>query len=167
MNKVAQFFGIIAIVIWLLSILQNTKKNISLLQFLSNIFYGIQYFILGAFSASGMNITSSIRCLIIYLNERKNKKTSIFISLLACLIIFIITFFTYNGLLSLIPVFVTICYTYSLWQSNIKVTYIIVIAMAFIWIIYNALVGAYICVSGNICEIIFGIISIIKYKKKH
>ena len=167
MNITAQIFGIIGIVIWLLSILQNTKKNISLFQFFSNIFYGVQYLLLGAMSAFGMNTTSSIRCLIIYLNERKNKKTSIIVSIISCLIIFIITYFTYNELLSLIPALITVGYTYSLWQSNIKTTYIIIVAMAFIWIIYNALVGAYICVSGNICEIIFGIVSIIKYKKKH
>lgn len=71
---------------------------------------------------------------------------------------------TYDGLISLLPIIITVLYTYAFWQNNLNVARIIYIVAAIIWIYYNYEVGAYVGIIGNILEITTGLISLIKYR---
>lgn len=160
----AQILGILAIICWISSIQQKSKEKILIYQMVANALYTFQYFLLGAFAAASMNLTSVVRCLIFYNNEKKQHHTThsfyIFI-----IIILILGILTYSSPISLIPIVITIAYTYSVWQSNLKRTRIIFIIAAIFWIYYNLKVGAYISVVGNSLEIISGIISMKRFHK--
>lgn len=166
MNYLAQVIGIIGVFFWVYSVQHKKQKEILFYQFLANLSYAIQYAILNVFTASAMNMSSVLRCLIFY-NLRKNKKDISIVLLIVFLILIIfLGIITYNGLLSLIPVIITIFYTVSSWLKDTKWTRIVFILAAFAWIFYNFQVGTYPNIIGNIFEIISGTISLHRFEKK-
>ena len=70
-----------------------------------------------------------------------------------------------NGIFNLIPIIITLAYTYSVWQDNLTVTRLVFLIAAFIWIYYNIKVGAYVSIVGNMFEIISGITALIRFKR--
>lgn len=157
----AQIIGGLAISLWVVSIQNKERKNILLFQGVANLLYIIEYSLLNAYSAASMNLISTIRCFIFRkVDEKKlHKLTIIFIGL-----ILILGLLTYNGILSLIPILISIIYTISSSNKNAKYNRIAILIAAFIWIYYNYKVEAYITIVGNIFEIISGILSLIRFK---
>lgn len=164
MNIFAQVMGTFAIAVWVISIVLKRKKDIILSQVVANAIYSVEYISLKAYSAASMNLLSFIRLLVYYLFAKKNKDLPKVILVIFCFLIVVLGIFTYTGLLSIIPIIITLLYAYSLWQNNLMVVRIIYVGCAFIWIYYNLKVGAYVGVLGNFLEILFGIFSMLKYR---
>jgi len=162
-----QIVGGLAVLLWLISVQQKKQYKILFLQAIANFLYTVQYFLLGAFTAGCMNFVSFGRCFL-FAEKRKKEKEIPRIYLLGFILILItLGMITYNGYLSSIPIVITIFYTISSYMKNSKWLRIIFLIAAFIWIYYNYMVGAYICIIGNIFEIISGTISIIRFNKKN
>lgn len=165
MYVLAQIISILAIFCWVISIQNKKKENIIVCQSSANALYAIQYFLLNVNSAALMNIISAIRSFVFYDNEKNKRKNSSYILAFFFIAIFIIGLLTFDGVISLIPIVITLAYTYSIWQNNLNITRYIFLISAFIWIFYNIQVGAYITVLGNLLEITSGIISIIRFRR--
>lgn len=164
MYVLAQVMGVFAIILWTFSILLKNKKDILLSQVVANAIYGIEYSLLGAFSAASMNFLSFVRLFIYYLFAKKEKEIPKFVLIIFCFLIFILGFLTLDGILSIIPVIITLLYAYSFFQNNLKIARIVYILCALAWVYYNIKVGAIIGIIGNLLEIISGVISLIRYK---
>lgn len=160
----AQVLASLAILFWVISILLKNKKNILLMQVIANGIYGIEYLLLGAFSAASMNFLSFLRLLVYYFYALLNIKMPKWILFVFIALVLLFGIITYDGLISLLPIIITVLYTYAFWQNNLNVARIIYIVAAIIWIYYNYEVGAYVGIIGNILEIITGLISLIKYR---
>ena len=163
MFYIAQIFGICALICWLKSVLQKDKKTILKCQNLANIFYAIQYTLLGAYPAAGTNLISTLRGLVFYENDKKGKETSLAILILFIIIIAVVGLGTYQNIFSLLPLVITALYSYSIWQKNLTIFRIIFVIAACGWIVYNFHVGAYISLIGNFFELTFGLLSLSKY----
>ena len=166
-NFLAQLLGIIAIVFWIFSIQKKEQHDILFLQFLANCVYVIQYFLLGALAASSMNFISALRCYIFYSKRKNNKEISIKYLIFFIVLIVFFGIVTYKNYLSLIPILITIFYSISNWFKDAKWIRIVILITAFIWIYYNYVVGAYICIIGNIFEIISGTTALLRFGKKN
>ena len=164
MVVLAQVLALFAILFWVISILLKNKKNILLMQVIANGIYGIEYLLLGAFSAASMNFLSFLRLLVYYFYALLNIKISKWILFVFIALVLLFGIITYDGLISLLPIIITVLYTYAFWQNNLNVARIIYIVAAIIWIYYNYEVGAYVGIIGNILEITTGLISLIKYR---
>ena len=162
MEFFAQIIGGIAVAFWVVSIQNKDRKNILFFQTIANFLYLVEYFMLGAFSAGLMNLVSLIRCFVF---SRKGDEdiTFKYIAFFSTLVVFF-GMFSFKGLISLIPIIITLFYTVSSWSA--KWNRITVLIAAFIWIYYNLSVKAYISILGNVFEIISGIFAIIKFRKK-
>ena len=160
----AQFFGIVAIIIWNLSIQNKELKRILFFQFIANLFYSLEYFLLGAGTAGLMDFTSGCRCFVFYYKNKKNKPISKKWLFIFCFLITVLGIIGYNGPISLIPVILTLFYTISSYTKTSNWTRISFLLAAFIWIYYNIQVKAYVGVIGNSIEIISGIISIFRFR---
>lgn len=160
----AQILALFAILFWVISILLKNKKNILLMQVIANGIYGIEYLLLGAFSAASMNFLSFLRLLVYYFYTSLNIKMPKWILFVFIALVLLFGIITYDGLISLLPIIITVLYTYAFWQNNLNVARIIYIVAAIIWIYYNYEVGAYVGIIGNALEIITGLISLIKYR---
>lgn len=162
MNFLAQIIGCLAVSIWTLSIQNKDRKNILKFQTVANLLYTLEYSLLGAYSAASMNLTSTFRCYIFSKKEKDlNKLTLLFI-----LIMIILGILTYSGLISIIPIIITIFYTISSKFKNANYNRVTVLISAFIWIYYNYKVGAYIGIIGNLLEITSGVIALTRYNVK-
>ena len=164
MVVLAQVLALFAILFWVISILLKNKKTILLMQVIANGIYGIEYLLLGAFSAASMNFLSFLRLLVYYFYALLNIKMPKWILFVFIALVLLFGIITYDGLISLLPIIITVLYTYAFWQNNLNVARIIYIVAAIIWIYYNYEVGAYVGIIGNILEITTGLISLIKYR---
>ncbi len=164
MVVLAQVLALFAILFWVISILLKNKKNILLMQVIANGIYGIEYLLLGAFSAASMNFLSFLRLLVYYFYTSLNIKMPKWILFVFIALVLLFGIITYDGLISLLPIIITVLYTYAFWQNNLNVARIIYIVAAIIWIYYNYEVGAYVGIIGNALEITTGLISLIKYR---
>lgn len=165
MFYLAQFLGLLGIIVWAISFLLKKKKDILLSQALANFIYTIEYLLLKAFTASLMDICSFTRLMIYYIYDIKGKKVPKYILFIFVVIILLIGIFTYTNLFNLIPIIIALAYTYALWQNNLLLTRVIHLICAFVWIYYNYNVLAIVGIIGNVLEIITNGWMLIKYKK--
>lgn len=159
-------FGTLALSSWISSVQVKKKSNILILQLLANVFYAMQYFLLGYFSTSLMNLVSIFRCFSFGINAKKNKENPLWLLLLILFIIYFLASIYCKTLLGIIPVFATILYTISTWQNNTKYLRYVFIICAILYIFYNFMIGAYVSLIGNLFEILSGVISIYRFKKE-
>lgn len=162
---ISSIFGGIAIVFWLFSIQMKSKRDILLFQVVANIFYAVQYIFINSFSAVSMNIISSLKSYIFYKYEKCGKVIPKYYLIIFLVLIIMFGVVTWNGFISLIPVIITIFYTYSAWQDNAKWIRIVFVVAALFWIYYNFSVKAYISIIGNLFEIMSGVISLFRFRK--
>ena len=163
---VSQIVGAVAILFWVVSIQNKEQHKILFLQAMANLTYTIQYSMLGAFEAAYMNFLSTIRCYIFYIKRKNNKDISNLWLIFFCILIIILGVLTYKDLFTLIPIIITLFYTVSSWMKNSIWIRIVFLIAGCIWIYYNYKVGAYICIIGNVFEIISGITSLIRFSGK-
>jgi len=165
MNILPHVFGALALSTWISSVQVKKKSNILVLQLLANIFYAIQYFLLGFFSTGLMNLVSVFRCLSFGINARRNKDNPFWLLCLILFLIFILGLMYCKTFLGLIPIFATLLYTISTWQNNTKYLRYVFILCSVLFLFYNYMICAYIALIGNLFEIISGTVSIIRFEK--
>jgi len=166
MNILPHIFGAFALGCWISSVQVKKKVNILVLQLLANIFYAIQYFLLGFFSTGLTNLVSVFRCFTFSLNAKKNKENPLWLLLLILFSIFILALFFCRTLIDIIPILATFLYTISTWQNDTKYLRCIFILCAVLFLLYNFIIGAYIALIGNLFEILSGVVSIIRLEKQ-
>lgn len=90
-----------------------------------------------------MCIVALIRNIIFIIDEKKNgkretiNKTDIIILIILYIISIISAIFTYDGFLSLLSVFATALYTFSVWQKKTNIYKLLGIPIGILWILYN------------------------------
>lgn len=167
MNYLTQFVGIIAFLFFISSIQLKDKGKLLIFQLFANLFYALQYILLNVVVAGSMNILSVFRCFILFLYAKKKKNPPKVILVLFIFLIISIGIFTYESYLSIIPIGITLLYTISTFQDDMKSIRVLFIIAAIFWIIYNLSVGAYTALIGNAFELTSGIVSIIRYRNKN
>lgn len=119
------------------------RRTILIINFLGCVLIGSTYFLLSAWTGVAMSLIAIIRNVIFLVDEKRNGKSEK-ISKKDILILVIIYFATiiatvpsYKGLLSLLSVFATSLYTFSVWQKKTLVYKILGIPIGLLWISYN------------------------------
>lgn len=140
---IIQVFGVLGSLFMILSFWQKKRKNMLIFLMFDNLFYLVQYILLGAFSGAIVNVIGFFRVLLF----RKKGETDIFKSnliLYGIIFLYIVSgIFTYSGINSLILIFVSIFYSFVLWQDKPSQIRIGSSIMLLIWCIYNISVMAY------------------------
>lgn len=113
-----------------------------------------------------MCVVALIRNIIFWIDEKKNgkretiNKKDIIILVILYSTIVVSTIFTYDGFLSLLSVFATSTYTFSVWQKKTNIYKLLGIPVGILWILYNIYVKS---IFGIILESILLICSISGY----
>ena len=157
MNIYAQIFGILAMVFLINSYFNTKKRKYLFTQILSNIFFGIQYFILNAPTAVINTIIAIIRLIVFYIYTKNTKAIPKKIFYIFEISIIVLIIITCRNFIALIPLLIAALYTYGTWQKDLKKTYFIASIAAIIWIFYNLTIGAYVATIGNVIELISSI----------
>lgn len=162
----AQIMGFIALILTVISVQFKTKEKIVMCMTIANIVVAIQYFLLNAITGTVIAIINAIRCIVFYYYKKKNMKPSLIILIVFELFAIISGIYTWQNIWSIVPIIVTIIYTYGLWQDNVTVIRIASGIAGLGWTIYNLVVMAYVGAIQEMSQLISAIVSIFKSKEK-
>lgn len=166
----SQVFIVISYVFLISTYQFKNRKTILLFGFLSLIMTGASHFCLSAFSGLAMTCVALTRNLIFLVQEKHGKSdkiTKVDIAILAVLytISIVSAVFTYQGFLSLMSVFATLIYTYSVWQKNTKVYKYLGPPTSICWIIYDIYIMSWFGMLLESALMISAIIGIVREHK--
>ena len=165
----SQVFIIISYLLLMLSYQAKSRKNILVLSNISIVANGISYVFLQAYTGLAMCFVALFRNTIFMVDEKRNGKSDkiskkdIIILVVLYLISLVSTVFTYDGFLSLLSVFATMLYTYSVWQKKTTIYKILGLPIGILWIVYNIYIMS---IFGIILETILTISAIYGYFKE-
>lgn len=156
----SQIFILINYLISIATYQCKNRKTILLLNLLATFITAASYILLSAYTGFAMTLVAATRNILFLLSKKKkNITTLIFLYILT----FVLTLFSYNGLLSLMTVIATVIYTYSVWQTSTKIYKILGIPVGLVAIIYNIYIFSII---GIIFESLITSSAIIGYTKE-
>ncbi len=162
----SQIFTIITYVLLAMTYYAKNRKAVLTISFASLITNGLEYVFLSAYSGLAMCIVALIRNIIFLVDEKKNGKrdTNTKKDVVILVILYIISIasavFTYDGFLSLLSVFATMLYTYSVWQKKTNIYKLLGMPIGVLWILYNIYVQS---LFGVILEAILLVCSMTGY----
>ena len=133
---------------------------------LANIVVAIQYFLLNALTGAIISILNTIRCIIFYVYKKKDLKPSLVVLLIFEIVAVISGTLSWQNIWSIIPIIVTVIYTYGLWQDNIKIIRITTGVVGFGWAVYDLIVKAFVGAIQETSQLISAIISLYRGKKE-
>lgn len=162
----AQICGLIILILTVISVQFKTKEKIVMCFVFANVVAAVQYFLLSAFTGAVISVINAIRCIVFYYYKKKEMKPSLIILVIFELIAIISGIFTWQNIWSLIPIIVTVIYTYGLWQDNVTVIRITTGIAGFGWAIYNIIVMAYVGAVQEISQLGSSVIAIVRNKEK-
>ena len=162
----AQICGFIILILTVISVQFKTKEKIVMCFVFANVVAAVQYFLLSAFTGAVISVINAIRCIVFYYYKKKEMKPSLIILVIFELIAIISGIFTWQNIWSLIPIIVTVVYTYGLWQDNVTVIRITTGIAGFGWAIYNIIVMAYVGAVQEISQLGSSVIAIVRNKEK-
>ncbi|MCI8352370.1 MAG: YgjV family protein [Clostridia bacterium] len=162
----AQICGVIALILTVISVQFKTKEKIVMCFIWANIVVAIQYFLLEAITGAIISIINAIRCIVFYFYKKKDKTPSIIVLIIFEIVAIISGIISWQNIWSLLPIIVTVIYTYGLWQDDITIVRITTGIAGFGWTIYNIVVRAYIGALQEIAQLISSIISLYRNKEK-
>ena len=163
---IAQAYTIIMYILMGSTYYLKKRKNILVINFLATVSIALAYILLNAWTGFAMCIVSTIRNLVLIADEEKNgikkeiTKKDIIVLISFYLIAAISAIFTYDGFLSLLSVFATMLYTYSVWQNKVLIYKLCGIPVGILWIAYNIYIMS---LFGIILESILLVFSTIGY----
>ena len=169
----SQVFIILNYVLLIATYQVKNRNTILIFNFGSIVATGLSYVFLSAWSGLAMVMIAGVRNIIFMLDEKRNGKSDkitkkdTFILVILYTISIISAIYTYEGFLSLMSVFATMLYTYSVWQKKINIYKILGISVGIIWIIYNIYIASIFGIILEVSLLISAIIGIVReYKLK-
>lgn len=156
---VAQFFGFVALVILIISFQRNSKFFLLKYQIFSSLLYSIQYVFLGAFTGCLMNLSCMIRNIIF----NNYKKVPLYWLIIVLFLMILFSIFTFDGFISLLPMFAVVFYSIALWNGNLKIIRIIEMVSCILFIIYNINVSAYTGLVATLIEFFGAFFAFLKF----
>ena len=162
---IAQIIGLIAFIFSLIAYHRKDKKTILNNMLLSNILNLVHYLLLGAFSGCVTKILAIFRDYFIILKEKYKNLSNIAYLIFFIILYMIATIFTYNGILSILPLMSAIIYIIFIWNGNEILIKKTAFFCYFLRLIYNIFVLSIAGIVSNIISIISTLLAIKKGKK--
>ena len=136
-----QIIGLIAVGISLCVFQTNKRQTMLLLSMSAAILYTIHFFLLGAATGAAMNLIGAGRCYVYF--KAKPKKGQLWIPLGFIVISTIGAIVTWQGLLSLLPLFGSVSTGIAFWQKNPKYIRRLNLISSPLWFSYDGISGSY------------------------
>lgn len=155
---IAQICGILIMISNIISVQFKTKDKVLVCFVIANLFGIAQYFLLNAITAAVVYIIGTIRCIVFYYYEKKGLKPSLTALLVFEIAAIICGLLSWQNMWSIVPIIVTVIFTYGLWQKNLTVTRTASAITGFGWVFYNIVVRAY---TGALLDGALGVSSIV------
>lgn len=157
---IAQIFGILAVIFFIISTQKNTKGQILIYNGLANAMAAIQYVFLNAWTGVISMIIAILRNIVF----SRYKQVPLYILIIYLVIAIGFNLTLYDGILSLVPMIKIVIYAIGIYQKDVKVLKIIMLISCIISIAYDAINLAIVSMINQVISSIAGIIGLIRHK---
>lgn len=165
MNIVIQIIGIAAMLFSVFSFQMNKHKHIMIMQILATTLFGLQYFLLGAYTGMAVDIVATLRGIVFYHRDKEWTKSNIWIAVF--IIMFILSgFLTWQGPSSLLMTSAMILNTFSFSFTKPKLVRSTILISSPLVLIYNILTGSIGGIINEVCVELSSIIGLLRYDIK-
>ena len=165
---ISQIFTVLMYAVLIASYQFKKRRSILIASIISILLNGLAYIFLHAWTGLAMCGIALFRSIYSLWDEKANGQSKtmsvrdIIVLVITALAIVAVTIPTYDGFLSLMSVFATIAYTYSIWQKNTLVYKAMGVPVGILWIIYNGFVGSFF---GVVLEAVLCVASVYGFVK--
>ena len=166
---IAQGIGIAAILLAYFVYTTRSRKILITLKFLTDLLWGLHYFLLGAFSGALMNVVNMIREVIFQQKCSKKWAKSPLWAVVFVIMSLISTLISWQGPISLLPALGSSIAVVGLWCSDTAHIRAFSFPGVFLWLIYSILTRSYTHMISNLITLLsiaVGIIRDIREKKQ-
>lgn len=164
----AQIMGLMASITMIISIQIKDKKNIYLmLNILAKILYGINFTLLGAYSATMTQLIGLVITIVAYGYTKKERTIPKWLIVVFIIVTLVGGIFTYDNLYSLMAIGCGITYALIITSKNMKAIRKLNILQALLWTIYDLIVCAYTACISSAFVLISTLIAIFRYDRKN
>ncbi|MBQ6498172.1 MAG: YgjV family protein [Bacilli bacterium] len=163
---VAQIFGIIGIILSVLSMQMKTKKNIMIMLLLLNLASALNFFFLNSTSGFFVCMFAVLETFINYQFDSKNKNVPIYVIIFYVVVNIVLGMISYHKVLDIVPVICALLFCATVCtkkEANIRK---IMFANQSTWLVYDLIVKAYMFGISNVLTLISIIIAFFRYDYK-
>lgn len=167
-NIFVQLIGVMGIIFSILSFQCKKHKPLMLLRTANELFFALQYILLGANTGAAMNIIGCSRNLIFAKMVEKGKST-VKMRVAFSVIFLMFSIFTWSGFKSILVGIAKVISTFAYGSASTGIVRVLIFITSISWFVYNVIVGSYagcVCEFLTMCSIVVGIIRIDIPKKK-
>ena len=132
----------------------------------ANIINLFHYLLLGAYSGCITKLLAIFRDCFIILKKNCNNFLNYFYFIFFIIFYIIASIFTFNGILSILPLLAALIYTIFIWNGNELRLKKIAFICYFIWLIYNIFVMSISGIVSNVISIVSTLIAIKNEKRR-
>ena len=157
---IAQFLGILVIILNVIAMQLKEKKNIIFIFFLINVFATINYYLLESNSGAIICFFAIIQLFVNNLFEKKGKSIPKIIITVYIIISIFLGSLTFNGIIDIIPIICSILFTLSIIQSKEKNIRLITLFNVLFWVFYGIYSRAYTAALSDLITTISTLIGI-------
>ena len=155
MILLAQIVGLLAVITFLLSYQQKTRKNIILWNTASRILYIIQYLMLGAFGGAALDILGAVSSVAAQKRNSKIIKKNLALFIIGVnLLILAVGLSLYENIFSLFPIVGVVLHTSAFWITDEKIIRRVSFIGSPFWLVYNLSIFAYGSAIGDILTMV-------------
>lgn len=177
MEIFAQVIGIFGMIANILSFQQKSQRGVIALQFFGSLLFSINFFMLGAYVGSMLNLIGIVRALVFYFKEKTHANHIAYLFAFSSLFIlaYVLTFTAFgtepsakNLVIECLPVIAMIVATVAFRSENAGAIRRYGLIYSPMWLAYNLFnlsIGAIGCEVLNLASIIIGMIRLDKSKK--
>ncbi len=138
---IAQIIGFLALICCMTAYQMKTQKKIVTVQIISCTLFTIHFLMLGAYTGALLNFIAVSRSVVFANKDKKWAKSNLWIVVFS-LICIIAVAFTWEGVISLLPMLGMILTTVSWGIDNARLVRLISLPSSPLWIIYNFISGS-------------------------
>jgi hypothetical protein len=144
----------------------KTKENLLLMQVVSNIFATTQYALTAtALTGAVQNILGVIRGIVFYFFKKRDLNPNKIVLVIFEIAIILGTIFTWENIMSSLPLIGMTANLYGQWQNDMKIVRICAVISAVLWSVYAFYTGVYTAMLTEILKIVSSLIGLWRYRK--
>jgi len=160
---VAQIFGVIGIILSVLSMQMKTKKNIMLMLLGLNLASALNFLFLDSFSGSLVCFFAVFETLINYLFDSRKKKVPIAVIVFYVIVNIALGVSTFTGWIDVLPIICALLYCATVCVKQEPTIRKLMFGNQTIWLIYDLIVKAYFFGVSNVLTLISIIVSMVRF----
>lgn len=150
MNILIDLLGALGIVAAVLAFQCKRHERVLLYRTANEILFGIQFFLLGAYTGVAMNVVGSIRNTIFTAEVKRGRSTRL-TGFVFCLFFLIFGLLTWEGPKSILVIAAKMLSTVAFGNKNLLAVRLLILVTSSSWLIYDLFSGSY---AGVVCEVL-------------